>query len=62
MTRIPMSPVAQEMIEKASEYFEMTEYPAVMLVEMLSKEVVRLRDRIDYLDKRVKHMERNQTV
>lgn len=42
--------------EKAGEWLEMSEDPAAMLAGLLAKDIIRLTEYINYLEKRLEHV------
>ncbi len=48
----------REVQENASEWLEMTEDPAMLIAGILANEVIKLRNHIQYLERRVEHASR----
>jgi len=49
--------IINEVCHDASEWLEMSEDPAAIVVGILAKKVVSLKDYIEFLEKRLKHEE-----
>jgi hypothetical protein len=50
--------VIKEVQENLSEWIEMSEDPATFVAGVLANKVIRLKDRIDFLEKRLKYVQR----
>jgi len=49
--------IINEVIDNAYEWLEMSEDPATMVAGILANKIIKLNEYIEYLEKRVKHVQ-----